>query len=148
MEESGKAPRAGQSRGSGRSSMGGKGERLSEKMTFKLTAESFKRPSHEKRGEGGIPGRGKCICQGCTPGPRVSGHLPPLVQACLFLEGLPSAWLTTTAIHKQVTVLPASKEFPPSLPWQSACEMDQETLFNLILFYFILCIYLFGWVGS
>ena len=84
MEEPGEAPRAGQGRGSGRSSMGGKGERLSEKMTFKLTAESFKRPSHEKRGDGAFLAEGKAYAK--------AAHLGLRSQAtCTLLSRLVSS---------------------------------------------------------
>ena len=84
MEEPGEAPRVGQGRGSGQSSMGGKGERLSEKMTFKLTAESFKRPSHEKRGDGAVPAEGKAYAK--------AAHLSLRSQAtCALLSRLVSS---------------------------------------------------------
>ena len=86
MEEPGKAPRAGQDGGSGRSRMGGKGERLSEKMmTFTLTAESLKRPSREKREEGAFPAEGKAYARAAHLGHRSQA-------ACTLLSRLVSSW--------------------------------------------------------
>lgn len=99
-------------RDSGQSTSGGKGEHLSEKRTFKLTAESFKNPVMRRGGRGGhSQQREKHMLRSQT---WATGLRPP-APSCpnLFLEGFPSALLTTASYPRTgKRCFIASKELP------------------------------------